>query len=359
MLFSGVIANGAGGTLGLNINVASQSGAPTFVNLAAVNTFTGDITATVKGTQSNNWLVIGGEKWSDGSNNTPIYGQEGSGSLGSGNYGGDIKFGNSGNLSLSYYSSANQTLSGNIGGASANNGSLIMEGSGTLTLSGTNTYTGTTTVNAGTLVINGDQSGATGTVTVNSGGTLGGSGTLGGDLVVNDGGTHAPGNSPGLQTINGATTYNSGSIFEWDLAANLDGSSLTQTWDHDNDNGTAEIAARGSAYDAVKINGSLTVADGAIFRVIQNTGVDFSTAFWTQNQTWSNIFDVTGSVTGWAVDTAVAVYNLSNTNITGSIAQYGSFTISGATLSWQAVPEPTSALAGLLLTAGLLRRRRK
>jgi uncharacterized protein (TIGR03382 family) len=37
---------------------------------------------------------------------------------------------------------------------------------------------------------------------------------------------------------------------------------------------------------------------------------------------------------------------------------YGSFSISGSTLTWTAVPEPTSALAGLLITAGLLRRRR-
>ena len=36
-----------------------------------------------------------------------------------------------------------------------------------------------------------------------------------------------------------------------------------------------------------------------------------------------------------------------------------SFTNSGTTLTWTAVPEPTSALAGLLLGAGLLRRRRK
>jgi uncharacterized protein (TIGR03382 family) len=36
----------------------------------------------------------------------------------------------------------------------------------------------------------------------------------------------------------------------------------------------------------------------------------------------------------------------------------GSFSITGSTLTWTAVPEPTSALAGLLITAGLRRRRR-
>jgi len=40
----------------------------------------------------------------------------------------------------------------------------------------------------------------------------------------------------------------------------------------------------------------------------------------------------------------------------GTIA--GNVTFTGSTLNWTAIPEPSSALAGLLLAAGLLRRRR-
>jgi MYXO-CTERM domain-containing protein len=43
------------------------------------------------------------------------------------------------------------------------------------------------------------------------------------------------------------------------------------------------------------------------------------------------------------------------------VSQYGSFTISGESLvysSFSAVPEPTNAVVGLLVGAGLLRRRR-
>jgi fibronectin-binding autotransporter adhesin len=243
------------------------------------------------------------------------------------------------------------------GGAIGGTGTLTKSGTGTVTLSGANSYTGATTVSAGTLVINGDQSLATGTVTVNDGGILGGSGTLGGGLVVNEGGVHNAGNSPGLQTINGQTTYNSGSIFEWDLAGNVSGTSLTQTWDHDNNIGTAEITARGSAYDAVNINGGLTINADAIFKVIMNIGVDFNNVFWTANQTWSNIFNQTGTLTSGWNNIAVSVYNTSN--VLQDVSSYGSFTMTGATLSWQAIPEPTTALAGLLLAAGLLRRRRK
>ena len=46
-------------------------------------------------------------------------------------------------------------------------------------------------------------------------------------------------------------------------------------------------------------------------------------------------------------------------NNKGTVDGQGYFSLSGtSSLSWTAVPEPTSALAGLLITAGLLRRRR-
>lgn len=59
--------------------------------------------------------------------------------------------------------------------------SVVKAGTGTWILGGTSQYTGTTTINGGTLLINGDQTNATGAVTVNnSGSVLGGTGTVGG-----------------------------------------------------------------------------------------------------------------------------------------------------------------------------------
>ena len=69
---------------------------------------------------------------------------------------------------------------------------------GTLTLSGANTYTGATTVTAGKLIVNGNIS--TSTTTVKNTGTIGGSGTVGA-VIVQAGGTFAPGNSPGDITM--------------------------------------------------------------------------------------------------------------------------------------------------------------
>ena len=63
-------------------------------------------------------------------------------------------------------------------------GALTKIGTGTLNLTGTNTYTGTTTVSAGKLFINGNQSTATGNVSVAANATLGGTGTIGGDTAI-------------------------------------------------------------------------------------------------------------------------------------------------------------------------------
>ena len=65
--------------------------------------------------------------------------------------------------------------------------SFVKNGGGTWVISGDNSYTGTTTVTAGKLFIDGDQTSATGDVTVSSGATLGGTGTLGGNTTIASG----------------------------------------------------------------------------------------------------------------------------------------------------------------------------
>ena len=94
-------------------------------------------------------------------------------------------------------------------------GGLTKLGSGVLTLLGANTYSGNTTVSAGTLLVNGNSSGATNTVTVTSGAGFGGLGTVGGCVVVNSGGLLVPGgaDSVGKLTLTSPLTLNGGGLF--------------------------------------------------------------------------------------------------------------------------------------------------
>ncbi len=83
-------------------------------------------------------------------------------------------------------------------------------GAGTLVLTANNTYSGATTVNAGTLFVNGSI--ANSAVTVNSGATLAGIGTVGA-TTINSGGIFAPGTSPGTMTVQGNLAFRSGALY--------------------------------------------------------------------------------------------------------------------------------------------------
>ncbi|HET6526816.1 autotransporter outer membrane beta-barrel domain-containing protein [Sphingopyxis sp.] len=121
-----------------------------------------------------------------------------------------------GDKTLTFGADNDSYFTGTIAGAG---GALVKNGAGAFTLTGANSYTGTTSVNAGTLLVNGDQSAATGLTSVAAGATLGGSGTIGGDVFVADGGTLAPGNSPGTLTINGGLTLSGGSTLAYEFGA--------------------------------------------------------------------------------------------------------------------------------------------
>ena len=79
---------------------------------------------------------------------------------------------------------SNLTYAGVISGS----GSVTKVGPNSVTLAGSNTHTGASTVNAGKLFVNGDQSGASGSLTVSANATLGGTGIIGGDTTIADAG---------------------------------------------------------------------------------------------------------------------------------------------------------------------------
>ncbi|MCC7688788.1 autotransporter outer membrane beta-barrel domain-containing protein [Serratia marcescens] len=95
-------------------------------------------------------------------------------------------------------------------------GGLTKQGIGTLVLTGNNTYSGPTLVNQGRLAINGSVTSA---VSVQSGGIVGGSGTVG-SLNARRGGTVAPGNSIGTLNVAGDVSFEPGSRYAVEVGPN-------------------------------------------------------------------------------------------------------------------------------------------
>ncbi len=111
----------------------------------------------------------------------------------------------------------NGTVSGVISNGSTTDLPVEVAGTGTWTFTGNNTYTGATTINSGTLLVNGSLGNTA--VAVNSGGTLGGFGSIAGNVTVNGGGILSPGQSVGTLGLGGDLTFSQGAFFDIDIDA--------------------------------------------------------------------------------------------------------------------------------------------
>ena len=194
-LFTG---NSSGGSATINVDSGSQmlmtdsaDGGTSVTTNAGFVAFSGDAQAAN--------ARIANQSGGD----VELIGSSGKTSIGSLSGAGTVTLGGAtlseGNLNL------NDTISGLISGVG---GGLEKVGTGILTLTADNTFTGATSVLKGVLLINGDQSAATGATSVASSATLGGEGTLGANVTVADNGHLAPGkdlNSVGVLTMNNLT----------------------------------------------------------------------------------------------------------------------------------------------------------
>lgn len=124
---------------------------------------------------------------------------------------------------------------------------LGKSGTSTWTITGSG-FTGDTTISNGTLSVDGMIGDAGANTTIN-GGTLGGSGTVVGTVLVNAGGAIGPGNSIGTLGVTGPVSFAGGSFFdvEVDDAGNSD--KVVATGDATLDGGTVRVMAQAGTYN--------------------------------------------------------------------------------------------------------------
>ncbi len=291
---SGALAVNGGGTL--DLNQISQTVGATI--LGTTGTSTG---STITSTGGAATLTTGGVTV-NGTGNTIAANATVTGSVTQAASSGLTVNGTAGNASLG--SSATLAGTGTVGTV-ALSGSNILSSAGTLHTSGitvgglnNSISSGTVTGNIGftgtsALAVNGT---ATGSVTVSSGATLSGSGTVGA-LTVQSGGVVSPGNSPGTLTASSGTFLSGGS---YTLQMNSDGS-----------------GAAGTNWDSLALTGSLDVSSlsaGSPFtltlQTLTGTNVAGALASFDPNtsHTWNSIVTTGNMIAGFntnlfAIDT--------------------------------------------------------
>ena len=270
--------------------------------------------------------------------------------------GGIINMRGSSGLTLTIDQSTDTTYSGLLQDGDTNRkGSLVKDGSGTLTFDGANTYTGSTTVSGGTLALATGYTHSGGGAYTVEGGTLkiADGVNIGSAMTIGLGGVISPGNSPGT-AITGAQTWNDGGAYLWEI----------------NDSGG--LKGDDPGWDWLSISGDLTLNS-------LNPGqftIDITSLDLSNNAGLAAGFDYSGLAYGdpFAPTFIIATAN----NITGFEA--GDFLLDGSgfvngKLEWSIslddgvtdslvlsavfVPEPSStALLGLGGLALMLRRKR-
>ena len=220
--------------------------------------------------------------------------------------------------------------SGTYGGVIADHSSgtgtvaLTKTGTGTQTLTGANTYTGATTVNGGSLFVNGSTAFGSTLSVNNSGTTLGGSGTINGNINLVSSGTNLSPGASGVGSISilqtGSVTLGIGSNFNIDI------------------NG----AGAGTGYDQLKVNGTLSIT-GSNLNIIAGAGLSIGQTFYIALNDGTDL--ITGTFAQGLTVTAnngdVFLINYAANGDGGIVANDISLTVS-------ALPEPSNWISAIL-----------
>ena len=207
-------------------------------------------------------------------------------------------------------------------------GGLTKLGAGTLILAGNSSYSGVTTVSAGRLFVNGSIASSSLTV-VESGGTLGGIGTVG-DTTVNSGGILSAGLSPGTLTVDGNLTLNAGStsVFEFGAPGVVGGASNDLVIVNGNLSLGGTLQAPGAVSGYYRLFNVAGTTSGAFSAV--PSGATVSTDIPNQvnllvNQGGQRVqfWDGVDQIGNGTVDGGSGTWNATSTNWTGAPGQAG------------------------------------
>jgi fibronectin-binding autotransporter adhesin len=268
--------------------------------------------------------------------------------------GGTILMRGGNGLTLTVDQSTDTTYSGLLQDGDANRiGTLVKDGTGSLTLGFANTYTGTTTINAGTLSLaSGSSHSGSGDYTVN-GGILEiatGVDLSGHDMTI--AGVISPGNSPGTAAT-GAQTWLDGGSYLWEINNSAGIKGVDEGWDWLSITGALDLTNLGTGGFTIDID-SLSLAnsigDAAGFESWSKGDglVDYSFIIATFDSLTDDYFDAGDFI-------------LDSSGFSNGPSWDWQIKLSGSDLVLEAyaVPEPSStALLGLGGLALALRRRR-
>jgi autotransporter-associated beta strand protein len=288
-----------------------------------------------------------------------------------------VHFANGASATLNFVSDVTFASALTVDGATP--ATLVKSGAGKLTLAAANTAvavtvaqgtvnvtniaglgTGATTVNGGLLAVNASVAN---TVTVNTGGTVGGGGSIA-TLTIASGAKLSPGNSPGTLTAGNAALFG-GSIFEWQVQDAAD----VAKYDHFNVTGTLDLSNASSANRIVfKVVSLLGAGDGLTTGRPLNFDAAFGPAPAAQRIKTFNL----GTFASVNLGTNANINDVFQFDVSQFTYTDGSASGAGVwSIAWDsgnhlitvtAVPEPSTygfGLGALALAAVAIRRRRK
>ncbi|MBK8094869.1 MAG: autotransporter-associated beta strand repeat-containing protein [Verrucomicrobiaceae bacterium] len=250
----------------------------------------------------------------------------------------------------------NLTLTGVIN--NANNTTVTKNGAGTLTLGGLNTYAGTTTVTAGSLQVGIAGTGTTGTgaVTVQTGGTIFGTGIVKGSTFTAQSGSTVQAGDGTAQANYGTLNFTPASG-----SGTFDFQSGSSTILGLNPGGTGDLLSfNGLSAGTLNFNGGLAVTAPGY----TPTGVEvFNLLDWTNissTTTFASRF-IAGSYGGYLLGNGDdnLGFDLPDISSSGYAWDISQFTTNGTISTVFVAPEPSRALLLMLGFAGFVTRRRR